>query len=122
MEGIGESLESTFNKKPETAISPVGDKQDTPIRQSDDTRLLKGYLTLETISPFNQEQGGVPEWLARVYGLKVISTSRYASGNRWITKHNLELEHEMPLLKILEEMPAVKDVDMHNENIVVILR
>lgn len=122
MEVVKESLDSIGSEKREAPIPVVGHKPDSTIRKSDDTKLFQGYITLETVSPYDQEKGGVPEWLARVYGLKVISTSSYPSGNRWIVKHTIELEHPMPLLEILRAIPAVKDIADYDENIVITLR
>lgn len=69
----------SVSEKTEPALPSVGDKQDAPIKESDDSRLFKGCLKLEIVSPFDQDQtGGVPEWLARLHGLKVISTGGYA--------------------------------------------
>ena len=104
------------------APSPA-EKRAAQIKDSEDTQLFKGSLKIEIVAQYNQERlEGVPEWLYRVPGLKVMSTDVYTRANRWITGYNIELEKPMPLLKILKSIPQLKDVTEHRGNIVMALR
>jgi hypothetical protein len=75
------------------------------------------------VHPFyTQQAGGVPEWLSQLSGLKVIPTGVYASTNRWITTHTIDLEQPMALLKVFKTISPVKNVAEQNGNIVLTLK
>ena len=113
----------SVNKITEMTFPTVEDKQDAPTKDNDDTRLYKGCLKLEIIPPFGQQKlAGVPEWLTRMTSVKVISTDGYARANRWITTYNIDLKQPMPLRKILNSIPAVKDVTEHQGNFVITVK
>jgi F0F1-type ATP synthase membrane subunit b/b' len=110
-------------EKTEPAAPSAGDKRNAPAKSGDESKLFKGALKLEVIPSFDQEQtGGVPEWLAKVRGLKVTSTGGYAGMNRWITTYTIDLEQPMPLLKILKSMPQVKYAAESKGNIIITLK
>jgi F0F1-type ATP synthase membrane subunit b/b' len=109
---------ASVSEKTESAIPSVGDQQGAPIKESDDAKLFKGRLKLEIVPPFNQERlEGVPQWLARLTGLNIKSTSIYISENNWVTAYTIDLEQPMPLLKILKAVPQVKDAAERDGNI-----
>ena len=118
-----EAEKPTINERPEPANPPVVEKKAAPGKQNDDARLFKGVLKVEVIPTFDQEQtGGVPEWLAKLHGLKIISTGGYSGTNRWITTYTVNLDQPLPLLKIFRALPQVKYVAESKGNIVITLK
>jgi hypothetical protein len=87
------------------------------------SQLFKGQLKLEVLRPFAQERlTGVPDWLAQLPGLNVITTGCYAGANRWITTYTVDLEFPMPLLEILKAVPAVIEVSESKGAIVISMK
>jgi len=114
---------ASVREKTEPVVPSTGNKRGAPVNESDDARLFKGYVKLEIVPPFNQDHsGGVPELLARLPGLRITSKGTYAKANRRISTHDIDLEHPMPLLKIIKTIPPVKNVDEREGNIVVTLK
>ncbi len=113
----------SVSEKTAPAAPSAGYKRNAAAGNDEDARLFKGCVRLEIIPPFNQEHtAGVPEWLARLPGLKIKSTGNYAGGNRRIETHDIDLAQPMPLLKIFKNMPPVKSVDENKGNIVITLK
>jgi hypothetical protein len=109
--------------KETSAASSSTEGRSTAAKESENNRVHKGKLKLEIVHGFNQQHlGGVLECLARVPGLKVISTAGYAAGNRWITAYNINLEQQVPLLKMLKALTSVEDVLEDKGNIIVKLK
>ena len=108
----------------ETSSAPSSSEgRSANAKENENTRVYKGKLKLEIVHGFNQQHlGGVLECLARVPGLKVISTAGYAAGNRWITAYNVNLEQQVPLLKMLKALTSVEDVLEDKGNIIVKLK
>jgi vacuolar-type H+-ATPase subunit H len=110
-------------EKEEPIVLSAGEKRIAPMKEVDEPKLFKGRLKLEMVPPYNQERlEGLPEWLARIPGLTVLSTGSYAGANKWITTYNINLEQPVPLLKILKAVPKVKDVSEHKGNVVITLK
>ncbi len=110
-------------EKPAPAAPPAAEKRAAPVKDNEDTQIFKGSFKIEIVAQYNQERlEGVPDWLYRVPGLKVMSTDVYTRANRWITAYNVELDKPMPLLKVLKAIPQLKDVTEHRGNIVMALR
>ena len=99
------------------------DKPEGEVEEGEDGRLFEGRLKLEMINPFNQTQtGGVPERLARIRGIKTISTDVYSRSSKRITAYTIKIEQPTPLLKILKSIPAVTEVVEDKGNIVITLK
>jgi hypothetical protein len=115
--------EEDIRANTEMTTAPAGDKRGPAVKDSDDTRMFKGRVTLEVVPPFNHEHtGGVPERLAKVSGLEIISSGGYARSNRRVSTYTLDLEQPTPLIKFLKALPAVKDVSEHKGTIVTTLK
>ncbi len=98
----------------------VSDKED---KEDAGDRLFEGSLTLEIVSPFGQEhEGDLPGLLSRNHSLKVSSAGSYTRSDRRITKYTLDLEKPLPLLKILDDMPQIKDITENKGKIEVTLK
>lgn len=109
--------------KSEPVIPAAENAPSSPKKETEDTRLFEGYLTLEIVSPFGEEhQGGLPERLRRIRSLTVEPTGSYSRANRRITKYTVDLGQPTPLLKILKALPQVKEISEHKEKIEVTLR
>jgi hypothetical protein len=98
-------------------------KVSTQVKVTEEENLFKGRLKLTIVSPYDQEHvGGVPEWLAQLPDLKVLSRVSHASANRWMTTYTIYLEKAMPLLNIIKSIPPVKNVSEQEGNFTVILK
>ncbi len=112
-----------LTEKTEPAISPDEDRRSNATRDIEDTFLFQGHLKLEIIRPFDQERlTGVPEWLVKMSGIKVTSTGCYARANRWISMYAIDLAQPMPLLKIFNAMPLVKEATEQRGSVVITLK
>ena len=117
------SFDKSADEKTESVIASGENVSTTPNKETGDPRLFEGSLTLEIVSPFGQEhEGDLPELLSRTRNLKVDSAGSYTRADRRITKYNLDLGEPIPLLKILNAMPQVKNITEHQDKIEVTLK
>jgi hypothetical protein len=111
------------NEKQEINVPSGEVKLSTQVKVTEEENLFKGRLKLTIVSPYDQEHvGGVPEWLAQLPDLKVLSRVSHASANRWMTTYTIYLEKAMPLLNIIKSIPPVKSVSEQEGNFTVILK
>ncbi len=110
-------------EKTDPVAPSIGDKQDSQIKESDDPQLFKGNIKMEVYALHSQERlEGVPDWLARIPHLKVLTTEMSQRGKQWVTTYNISLEKPLPLLKIFKTIPQIKDVVEHKGSFVTALR
>jgi F0F1-type ATP synthase membrane subunit b/b' len=113
----------SVSEKTEISYTSIIEKRHVSIKEEDNTNLFKGKLKLEMVPPYAQERlEGIPAWLSKIDGIRVLSTNCYASANRWITAFTIDLEEPTPLLKTLKSVSQIKDVTEHKGNIVITLR
>ena len=115
--------EACVGVRPEPAVSSTGTRQTAPRDTGEGARLFQGRLRVEIIPPFGRDHmESLPEWLAQLPGLKVISTGGYPGRNRWVTSFLIDLKQPAPLLKIIEDAPHVESVAERDGSLVIELR
>jgi hypothetical protein len=94
----------------DSGIYPVPDKLDIQI-ENNDSRLFQGRIKVEIVCPpYKEDSWSMQDELARVPGLKVISTDNYIRGNSRIMVNIIELEQPMPLLETIKSTMRIEDV------------
>ncbi len=104
----------------EPPVSSVGTRRVISNSTPEDAKLFEGRLRVEIIPPFGRDHmESLPDWLAQLPGLTVISTGGYAGRNRWVTSFLIDLKRPAPLLKIIEAAPHVRSVAQHYGSLVI---
>ncbi|MBU2535959.1 MAG: hypothetical protein ABIK32_07420 [Chloroflexota bacterium] len=86
----------------------------------DEERSYEGRLELDLLAPIDAKQkNALEELLTQVPDLHLISNGGSSDGSNWL---EIELNKPMPLVSILKQMPLVRQVAAHGNNILVALK
>lgn len=109
--GEGFTPMASVCKEADLGTHSIGGKLNTKTENIDDNRLFEGRLKVEIVcSPYKEQNWDMQGDLARVPGIKVISTDNYNRGNSQIMANVIELEKPMPLFKSIKNTMHVKAI------------
>jgi vacuolar-type H+-ATPase subunit H len=124
-EAVEETPEPVISENNKAEPENTSDKENasTAVSENDDVKVFKGNLRLEITLPYYQERlEGMPAWLAKVDGLKVVSTDYHVRANRWVALLDIHLEKPAPLLKIFKTASQIKEFSENKGRIAITLR
>ncbi|KPK22652.1 MAG: hypothetical protein AMJ70_05440 [Dehalococcoidia bacterium SG8_51_3] len=109
---------------PEEELSPDFTKevQDNMLfsRTKDEERNYEGRLELTILAPIDVKQKkDLEKLLAEIPNLQMMADGGSSDGSNWL---ELELNQSIPLVSMLKQMPPVRKVASHGNNIIVALK
>jgi len=115
----GEVAHEVEEKKDQSAINPEPGTADATLTGEDDEENYQGTLELTALPPVEiYELASLEKRLLKFPQLKIVSKGGSSDGKSWV---RLEIGKPLPLVRLLKEMPLVKEAFVLDNNVYVVL-